>query len=693
MTNKKKSTKNRSKNTKKSGQKRSNKANNQKTSSPSNSKKKKNSKAKSKSQGRTYRGKIDITPSGVGYVATEDFPIDIKISTKNLNTALPNDEVEIILLQKNPRSTKSRQTGKVVNIIKRGQKYYTGILHIHNKSTFFISEEPKCYVDFFIPQYDASEYQKDDRMVMVFDSWHDVSKNPVGKITDKLDGKNIHDITMKEILISKGFPLTFSEETNTEVKELKEAITQQDEQERRDMRDILTFTIDPLDAKDFDDALSYQELENGDIEIGIHIADVSHYVRPGMQMDAEAYSRATSVYLPDRVLPMLPERVSNVLCSLRPHEDKRSFSVVVTIDKNDNIKGQWIGKTLIHSDHRFTYEQAQEIIEGADSEYRDVILRLDKIAKKYRQKRFSKGAINFSSVESGFIFDEELLPIGVKTKVSKDAHQLIEEYMLLANRLVAEYITGYTLKGNKKVPSIYRIHDQPNEEKLSPFAAFVEHFGYSINQDDPRSIAKSFNQMLRDSADKPEGPLLESLGIRTMSKAEYNTDNIGHYGLAFDAYTHFTSPIRRYPDILVHRTLEMLLTKTYQPIKGLQSKAIHCSEQERKATECEREANKYFQVYFMSKLIGNEYDGVISGVASFGFWVETIEQKCEGLVSIRDSFPDHNMTYVPEAYMIKSDDGLSFQMGDKVRIRVEKANLDKRQLDYSFVSMIAEEDE
>ncbi len=663
---------------------------NQQTHRSKKPKNKKKSIKKSTSNGRSYRGRIDITPSGVGYVTTEDFPIDIKISTKNLNTALPNDEVEIILLQKNPRSTKSRQAGKVINIIQRGQKFYTGILHIHNKNVFFISEEPKCYVDFFIPNFDSKSYKKGERMVMVFESWKDQTKNPVGKITDKLEGKNIHDITMKEILISKGFPLTFSDETHKEVSQLREDITKEDLNARRDMRDVLTFTIDPFDAKDFDDAISYRELENGDIEIGIHIADVSHYVRPGMQMDAEAYSRATSVYLPDRVLPMLPERVSNVLCSLRPHEDKRSFSVVLTLDSNNQIKNKWIGKTLIHSDHRFTYEQAQEVIEGAESEYSEVILRLDKIAKMYREKRFAKGAINFSSVESGFIFDADLLPIGVKVKVSQDAHKLVEEYMLLANRLVAEYIANYRLKGNQKVPSIYRIHDQPNEERLSPFAAFVEHFGYSINQNDPRSIAKSFNQLLRDSANTPEGPLLEQLGIRTMSKAEYNTDNIGHYGLAFDSYTHFTSPIRRYPDVLVHRTLQMLLSKTYTPIKSLQSKASYCSEQERKATECERESNKYFQVYFMSKLIGNEYNGIISGVANFGFWVETIDQKCEGLVSLRDSFPDRDMQYVPEAYMIKSDDGLQFQMGDRVRIRVEKANLEKRQLDYSFIEKLDE---
>ncbi len=512
--------------------------------------------------------------------------------------------------------------------------------------------------------------------------------NPVGKVTEKLTGKNIHDITMKEILISKGFPLSFNKTIEQEVKKLQEEITEKDVQERRDMREVLTFTIDPLDAKDFDDALSYEELDNGEIEVGIHIADVSHYVREGMEMNNEAYTRATSVYLPDRVNPMLPERVSNVLCSLRPNEDKRSFSVVVRIDKNNNITNKWYGKTLIHSDHRFTYEQAQEILEGQESEYSEILHRLDKTAKFYRNQRFKKGAINFSSVESGFIFDENLLPIGVKVKVSKDAHQLIEEYMLLANRLVAEYISSYKMSDGKGIPSIYRIHDQPNEEKLTPFAAFVEHFGYSIDQNDPRSIAKSFNKMLRDSAGTPEGPLLESLGIRTMSKAEYNINNIGHYGLAFDSYTHFTSPIRRYPDVLVHRTLQMLLTKSYKPIKGLSSKANHCSNQERKATECERESNKYFQVYFMSQLIGNEYDGVISGVANFGFWVETIEQKCEGLVSMRDSFPDQDMTFVPEAYMIKSDDGETFQMGDKVRIKVESANMEKRQLDYRFIKKL-----
>ncbi len=640
---------------------------------------------KSKSGGnKKYRGKIDITPRGIGYFMSEDFPVDVKIQTKNLNGALPMDEVEIILTDKKNKS-KNKFQGKVVNILRRGQDLYTGVLHIHNNHTFFIAEEPKCYVDFYIPKFKTQDYTKGDRVIMKFVAWDELKNNPTGKIIGKLEGRNEHDIAMKEILISRGFPLEFSEEALAELQELKEDISAEDVQERRDMREVPTLTIDPVDAKDFDDALSFQKLEDDLYEIGIHIADVSHYIHPDMDLDQEAYLKATSVYLPDRVLPMLPEKVSNVLCSLRPNEDKRTFSVVVKINGQGQIKDKWYGKTLIHSDRRFTYEEAQERIENKEGDWAEEINIMDKLAKILREKRFRMGAINFSSVESGFIFDEDKLPIGVKVKVSQDAHQLIEEYMLLANRLVAEYIEKYKLPKNLHPNSIYRVHDQPVEEKLTPFTAFIEHFGYSIDMSDPRSIARSFNKMLLDSSGTAEGPLLEQLGIRTMSKAEYSTVNIGHYGLAFDSYTHFTSPIRRYPDILVHRILYMLLKDRYKPIAALQTKANHCSNQERKATECERQSNKYFQVYFMSKLIGNEYDGVISGVASFGFWVETIEHKCEGLVSLKNSFEGVGVQYIPEMYCLQTDDGRTFQMGDRVRIKVVAANLEKRQLDYELI--------
>ncbi len=676
-------------------QKRSNSSRNnskKKNTQKNNTSKNRNNKSGNRKKGNTnkggsnkrYRGKIDITPRGIGYFMSPDFPVDVKISTKNLNGALPLDEVEIIITDKKENSN-NKFHGKVVNILSRGQELYTGILHIHNNHTFFIAEEPKCYVDFYIPRYNVKDYQKGDRVIMKFVAWDELKNNPTGKITGKLEGRNEHDIAMKEILISRGFPLEFSEESLAELDELQEEITIEDESERRDMREVPTLTIDPLDAKDFDDALSFQKIGDGLYEIGIHIADVSHYIHPDMELDQEAYQKATSVYLPDRVLPMLPEKVSNQLCSLRPNEDKRTFSVVVLITESGEIKDKWYGKTLIHSDRRFTYEEAQERIESKEGDWAEEINIMDSIAKKLRNNRFRSGAINFSSIESGFIFDDDKLPIGVKVKVSKDAHQLIEEYMLLANRLVAEFIENYKLPKNLNPNSIYRVHDQPVEEKLTPFTAFIEHFGYSIDMSDPRSIAKSFNKMLSDSSGKPEGPLLEQLGIRTMSKAEYSTVNIGHYGLAFESYTHFTSPIRRYPDVLVHRILFMLLKDRYKPVAALQTKANHCSSQERKATECERQSNKYFQVYFMSKLIGQEFDGVISGVANFGFWVETIEHKCEGLVSVKDSFEGVDVKYIPEMYCLQTDDGRTFQMGDKVRIKVISSNLEKRQLDYQLV--------
>ena len=454
---------------------------------------------------------------------------------------------------------------------------------------------------------------------------------------------------------------------------------------RNDVREIFTITIDPVDAKDFDDAISFRKLKTGNYEIGIHIADVSHYVEPDTALDKEAYHRATSVYLPDRVNPMLPEHISNVLCSLRPNEDKLTFSAIFQITPKGDIKQYWLGKTVIHSNHRFTYEEVQEIIEKKAGLYAEEVLILNDLAQKFRKKRFQNGAINFSSQEVRFKLDEKGDPIGIMIKESKEAHQLIEEFMLLANRTVAENISKIKIN-NKPLPFPFRTHDDPDEKKLLPFAAFAKKFGHKFDTSSPDAITASFNQLLKDVNGKPEQHVLEQLGIRTMAKAKYTTENVGHYGLGFEHYCHFTSPIRRYPDVQVHRILEDVLKNRINPDKKLEEKCKHTSERERAAMEAERASNKYKQVQYMKNFLGEDFEGVISGVASFGFWVETVEHKCEGLISINSLLEYDEFRHVESDYcLVGQRSGKKFSMGDKVTIKVVAANLTKRQLDYEWV--------
>jgi ribonuclease R len=426
-------------------------------------------------------------------------------------------------------------------------------------------------------------------------------------------------------------------------------------------------------------------LKNGNYEIGVHIADVSHYVQPETELDKESYSKATSVYLPDRVNPMLPEHISNFLCSLRPHEDKLTFSAVFQMTPKGQVKDYWLGKNIIHSNHRFTYDEVQEIIEKEDGLYMDEILLLNNIAQRLRKKRFDAGAINFSSQEVRFKLDEKGKPIGIVVKESKEAHQLIEEFMLLANKYVAEHVSKIELN-KKPIPFAYRVHDLPSEEKLLPFMAFARKFGHKFDTSAPDKIAESFNTMLRDVAGKPEQHVLEQLGIRTMAKAIYTTENIGHYGLGFTQYCHFTSPIRRYPDVMVHRVLEQVLIREVKPDKKMDQKCKHCSERERAAMDAERAGNKYKQVEYMQGFLGEEFEGVISGVAAFGFWVETVEHKCEGLVSINSLLEYDEFRLIDTDYsLVGMRSGRKFRMGDKVTIKVVAANLVKRQLDYEWV--------
>ncbi|HEX2609122.1 MAG TPA: ribonuclease R [Flavisolibacter sp.] len=630
-----------------------------------------------------YKGTLEITRSGMGFVVVQGLDTDILVRPNDFNTAMHGDTVRV---EVDPMKSGKRKQGTIVDVLERKQMEFVGRLEMNKGYAFVIPEGDKKMPDIFVPQSAFNNAQDKDRVVVRIKEWEkDTKKRPVGEIVNVLNAEDTNDVAMKEILLENGFPLQFTDEVMEEAARIPDVISEEEIAKRKDFRSILTFTIDPLDAKDFDDALSIRIIKNGNYEIGVHIADVSHYVTPDTALDESAYQKATSVYLPDRVNPMLPEHISNVLCSLRPNEDKLTFSAVFQMTPKGQVKQYWLGKTAIHSNHRFTYEEVQEIIEKETGIYSDEILLLNNIAQRLRRKRFDNGAINFSSQEVRFKLDEKGKPIGIVVKESKEAHQLIEEFMLLANKYVAENV-GKIEVNKKPLPFPYRVHDLPSEEKLLPFMAFARKFGHKFDTSGPEKIAESFNNMLKDVQGKPEQHVLEQLGIRTMAKAVYTTENIGHYGLGFEHYCHFTSPIRRYPDILVHRILEEVLRKNIRPDKKLEQKCKHCSERERAAMDAERAANKYKQVEYMRDFIGEEFDGVISGVASFGFWVETIEHKCEGMVSITSLAEYDEFRMVESDYsLVGMRSGRKFRMGDKVRIKVIAASLEKRQLDYEWV--------
>jgi len=643
-----------------------------------------NKAGKKSSQTDIVKGKLDISKAGMGYVIVEGSAKDIIVRPNDFNRAFHGD---IVRVQVNKGLSKDkRQEGKVIEVAERKQKEFIGNIQMSKNFAFFIPASEKPIPDFYVATDKLNGANDNERVVVKLLSWEKNEKKPIGEVVTILKSDDENDMAMKEILIEAGFPLAFDKDVLAEVKKLQSHIAREEIKKRKDFRDILTFTIDPVDAKDFDDAISIRNLDNGNYEIGVHIADVSHFVKPGTLLDKIAYERATSVYLPDRVNPMLPEKISNELCSLRPREDKYTFSAVFQITNRAEIKHTWLGRTIIHSNHRFSYEEVQDIIEKRDGLHSKPIILLNELAKKFRAERFKNGAINFSSQEVRFQLDEKGKPIAIVVKESKDAHKLIEEFMLLANRAVASYVSK--IKVNKEpIPFPYRIHDTPDDEKLKPFAAFAKKFGYTFDLHDEAAVASSFNKLLKDVQGKPEQHVLEQLGIRTMSKAIYTSSNIGHYGLGFEHYCHFTSPIRRYPDVMVHRILQQCLEKNLQLDKKMDERCKHCSDRERKAMEAERAGNKYKQVEFMKNYLGEEFDGIISGVASFGFFVETVTHKCEGMVTVRDlsEYDDFRLDEADYA-LVGMRTGQKFRMGDAVRIKVVAANLSKRQLDYEWVS-------
>lgn len=629
-----------------------------------------------------YKGKLDIAKSGMGFVIVPELENDILVFPTDFNTALKGDEVRIKITK--IRQGSGKKEGKIIEVIKRKQVSFSGIMQIGLNHAFFLPNTIHPMPDIYIPMNKLLGAKNGEKVIVQLTRWENANKKPEGEVIAIFTPDQENDLAMKSIVAESGFELTFSKEVLEFANSLSSSITKEEVAKRKDYRPILTFTIDPVDAKDFDDAISFQKLDNGNYEIGVHIADVSHFVQPHTAVDQAAYDRATSVYLPDRVYPMLPERISNELCSLRPNEDKLTFSACFEVTPSGKIVQTWFGKTMIHSNTRFTYEEVQTIIEQKTGAHQEEILWLHEWTQNLRKSRFDHGAINFSSQEVRFVLNDKGKPLGIVVKESKASHQLIEELMLKANQLIAEKMGKIKIK-KETLPFPYRVHDQPNEDKLNPFIVFAKKHGYPFNIDSPEHIAHSFNALMLASKGKPEQHVLEQLGIRTMAKAVYTTNNIGHYGLGFEHYCHFTSPIRRYPDVLVHRIVQNVLIGSTVFDEGLEERCVHCSERERAAMEAERAANKYKQVEFMSSYLGQCFEGIISGVSSFGFWVETIEHKCEGLVSITTLSKIDDFRLVESDYaLVGLRSGRKFNMGDKVTIKVVAANLEKRQLDYEW---------
>jgi len=641
-----------------------------------------------------YEGTIDMTGRKTAYFICPDFEEDIFIPTNNLNRALDKDKVKVYVYN---RRKGKRPEGEVIEVVERAKTDFVGVIDIQKNFAFVSTANPKMYTDIFIPKDKIGEAEHGDVVLVHIEDWPKRADSPFGRVEKVLGKPGEHDTEIHAILAEYGLPAEFPIEVETFAQKIDTSIQESEIAKRRDMRDTLTFTIDPKDAKDFDDALSFKKLDNGNFEIGVHIADVSYYLEEGTILDDEAYQRATSVYLVDRVVPMLPEVLSNFACSLRPQEEKYTFSAIFELDAKAKVINQWFGRTVIYSDQRFAYEEAQYIIETKDNtipletsitgssyvvanEIVEATLKLDELAKILRRNRMNEGAISFDKVEVKFNLDQEGEPEGVYFKIAKDANHLIEEFMLLANRKVAEFI------GKQKKTFVYRIHDEPNEDKLIAMQNVIAKFGYKIDFRNKGDISKSLNALMEEVSGKKEQNLIDTLAIRSMSKAKYSTENIGHYGLAFDYYSHFTSPIRRYPDVMVHRLLQYYLDggksvdeETYE------TKCLHSSTMEGLATNAERDSIKYMQVKYMQNHEDQEFLGVISGVTEWGIYVEIIENKCEGMVRIRDIKEDYYTFDEKQYALVGATSHDLLQLGDEIYVKVKNADLVKKQLDFNFI--------
>lgn len=646
------------------------------------------------SKAEYYEGVIDMTSRKTGYFVCDELEDDVFVPFINLNHALDGDKVKAYIY--NRRSSRKPEA-EVLEILERAKTEFVGVIDIQKNFAFVTTANAKMYTDIFIPKNKIGDAEHGDVVLVTLEDWPKKADSPFGSVIKVLGKPGEHNTEIHAILVEYGLPYDFPIEVEAYANKIDTSITEEEIKKRRDMRDVLTFTIDPKDAKDFDDALSFQVLENGNYEIGVHIADVSHYLQEGTILDDEAYKRATSVYLVDRVVPMLPEVLSNFACSLRPHEEKYTFSAVFQLNDKAEVLDAWFGRTVTYSDQRFAYEEAQSIIETKSdvipaeisltgSEYIvpkpivEATLKMDELAKILRRKRMAAGAISFDKVEVKFNLNEDAEPIGVYFKQSKDANHLIEEFMLLANRKVAEFI------GKQKKTFIYRIHDEPNEDKLINLQTVIAKFGYSINFKSKKDISNSLNNLLSEVVGKKEQNLVDTLTIRSMSKAAYSTENIGHYGLAFDYYSHFTSPIRRYPDVMAHRLLQYYIDggKSVSE-EEYEEKCQHSSQMEALAAQAERDSVKYMQVKYMQDHKDQEFLGVISGVTEWGIYVEIIENKCEGMVRIREIKDDY-YTFDDKQYALVGEVSKNMlQLGDEVYVKVKNADLVKKQLDFHYL--------
>ena len=629
-------------------------------------------------------GKVDMTADGSAYIVPDDdSESDIYVAPRKLRQALHNDIVKVHVYE---RKKGRKREGEVVEILQRAKTDFTGTIDISKSYAFFQPDDRKMLHDIFIPLDNLNGAKNGEKVLVSILEWPKNAKNPIGIVKSVLGKKGENNTEMNAILADFGFPLEFPKAVEDAANSISDSISAEEISKRHDFRSTTTFTIDPADAKDFDDAISFKKLENGNYEVGIHIADVSHYVTPDSTLDKEAFERGTSVYLVDRVIPMLPERLSNNLCSLRPNEDKLCFSAVFEMDEKANVIDQWFGRTVIHSDRRFSYEEAQEIIEGKEDELSGAILKLNELAFILRDRKFKAGAISFESEEVKFNLDENGKPLGVYTKVRKEAHKLIEDFMLLANRKVAEFI-GRMGKGKNKLPFVYRFHDVPNPETLTSFSLFASRFGHRLSIKTDKETAKSLNALLTKIEGSKEQNLLTSLAIRSMAKAIYTTKKTSHYGLAFDYYTHFTSPIRRYPDVMVHRLLQFYLDGGKNVnAEHYEKMSEHSSQMEKKAAEAERASIKYKQAEFLQDQIGIEYTGIVSGVTEWGMYVEIEENKCEGMVRLRDITDDFYTLDEKNFAIIGQRKKKVYQLGDEVQIKVKKVDLEKRQIDFTLLS-------
>ncbi|WP_144602869.1 ribonuclease R [Algoriphagus algorifonticola] len=607
---------------------------------------------------------------------------DILIKEADLKQALDGDRVRVMVY---PLKGKTGRTeGKVLEILERDRDEFVGRVEISPRFAFVVPDFKKMHKDIFVHRGDLMGAEHNEKVIVKMTEWREGDKNPTGKVIRVLGKAGVHEVEIHSIMAEFGLPFEYPQEADQEANAIPEKISSKEIKARRDFRDVTTFTIDPADAKDFDDAISYRKLENGNLEVGVHIADVTHYVQPKTALEKEAYDRATSVYLVDRTIPMLPERLSNGLCSLRPHEDKLTFACVFEMDSNANVVNHWIGRTIIHSDRRFAYEEAQENIDNQSGDFFQELTLLNDLAKQVRKRRFQHGAVNFETVEVKFKLDEKGTPLGLMIKERKDIHKMIEEFMLLANKYVAEFIFK---KRSGADTFVYRTHDSPDMEKLETFSGFAKRFGHQMDLDNEKKISSALNKLMDEIQGKPEQNVLEQLAIRSMAKAKYTTEPKGHFGLAFPHYTHFTSPIRRYPDMMVHRLLEHYLDGGKSPdAEAWEQKCVHSSEREKRAADAERASIKYKQVEYMALAEEKDYDGIVSGVTEWGVFVEITETKCEGMIRVQDMDDDYYDFDQKNMRLIGSRTKKMITLGDKVKVRVVNTDIDRRTIDLEFAN-------